>query len=159
MSRITHLKIKIKNLADEARIIRHEEKKALEHGSACLRKSRDLGEKSFSETATPFSEYAIAHYRTYRGLYDHRTGIVRDVARVNLLAYGFLRGRPYARMENKTGSIPDFKDILKHAKNFTSTWGDEEKLEWDVWLAEAKAHLSAQHPSQAAYLKAIKLAA
>ena len=62
-------------------------------------------------------------------------------------------------METKTGSIPDFKDILKHAKNFSVTWGDEEKLEWEVWLAAAKAHLSAQHSTLVGYLATMKIAA
>lgn len=159
MSRITHLKIKIKNLADESRVIRLEEKKALKNGRTCLKKSRELDEKAFSETATPFSDYATTHYDSYKSLNDHRRGIVRDVSRENLLTYGFLRGRSYARMENSTKSIPDFKCILKHAKNFSVTWGDEEKLEWNVWLAAAKVHLTEQHPTLGAYIATIKIAA
>lgn len=142
MSRITHLKIKIKNLSAESGIIRREENK--------LAKA-DAYRKAHGKEKV--------HFPRRVELADHRRGIVRSVARVNLLAYGFLRGRSYARMENKTDTIPDFKCILKHVKNFSATWGDEEKLEWEVWLADAKAHLSAQHPASADYLAKLKLAA
>lgn len=142
MSRVTHLKIKIKNLAAESGIIRLEENK--------LAKA-DAYRKAHGKEKV--------HFTRRVELADHRRGIVRSVARVNLLAYGFLRGRSYARMEVKTISIPDFKDILKHAKNFSPAWGDEEKLEWEVWLGDAKAHLSAQHPASADYLTRLKIAA
>lgn len=65
----TYLKIKIKSLAEEARIIRAEEKKW----------------PGQSEIRT--------------GLHLHRVGEVRRESRVALLAYGFLRGRARDRIE------------------------------------------------------------
>jgi len=144
MSRTVHLKVKIKNFADESRVIRHEERKALENGRGCLKKSRDLDEKAFSETATPFAEYATAHYRTYKGLNDHRTGIVRSVARANLLAYGFLRGRSYAQIETKSLTCPPFNSALKNAKTFSLPWSDEEKTRWRDWMLAAREHIKLQ---------------
>jgi len=68
-----YLKVKIKSLAAEARIIRHEEAKARKWKNTALRV----------------------------GLAGHRRGIVRSAARHTHLAYGFLRGRPYKAMEAK----------------------------------------------------------
>jgi hypothetical protein len=45
----------------------------------------------------------------YEELRRHRQGIVGNEARASLLAYGFLRGRPYAAMEARVndGNAPD----------------------------------------------------
>lgn len=61
-----YLKVKIKNLADEARTIRQETTKA------CKQKD----------------------YPLVNGLTEHRKGIVRGEARCSLAAYAFLRNRP-----------------------------------------------------------------
>lgn len=74
-----YLKIKIKSLAEEARIIRHEEKK----------------------WAGP-SE-------TRMGLHHHRTHHVRMETRAALLAYAFIRGRRYSQVESTRWSESDLK--------------------------------------------------
>lgn len=143
MSRLTHLKIKIKNLADESRTIRHEEKKSLTH-------ARHAREKELPE----FSE---GHLREYEGLHLHRTQDVRGASRSNLLAYGFLRGRrSYASMEPRcngaslpeyiTTGKPDFVEILKIIKRFGTS---EDLAPYPAWEAEAKAHLKSQPPRAA----------
>ena len=63
-----YLKVKIKSLAEESKIIRREEKK------------------------NPTFKIHLA---------DHRKGIVRTEARASMLAYGFLRGVPYKKIESK----------------------------------------------------------
>jgi len=68
---VKFLKVKIKSLAAEARIIRLEERRA--------GKSNTLREQ----------------------LYRHRTVDVRREQRASLLAYAFLRGRPLAAVEPK----------------------------------------------------------
>ena len=118
--RATHLKIKIVNLADEARTIRKEERKALEA-------AREEGTSDL--------------YNVYFGLREHRTGIVRNAARTNLLAYGFLRGRSYAQMEQKTSEAPDFYQVFKVVKRFGTP---EDLLRWETWQDEARAHLTEQ---------------
>ena len=80
------LKIKIKSLAAEARIIRHEEKRAKAIGTMGARAKRE-------------------------SLYLHRTGIVRREARYTLLAYGFLRGKSYAQLEAKCKLPPNWKKV------------------------------------------------
>jgi hypothetical protein len=80
-----YIKVKILSLAAEARIIRRQEAKARAHEDLFLR----------------------------MGLADHRKGIVRHEARHALLAYGFLRGTPYKKMEAKChpGCGPDFAKV------------------------------------------------
>jgi len=107
--RIRHLKIKIVNLADEARTIRAEERKL---------KPRHDGS---------------GYNRAYFDLHDHRVGIVRDAARTNLLAYAFLRGRPYSSVEGpNTRKSVDWKRVKRTVRRFG---GDEAAFE--EWMPEA----------------------
>jgi hypothetical protein len=61
-------------------------------------------------------------------LNHHRTSVVRPAARNYLLAYGFMRGMPYRRMEPvvREGNAPNWKQV---AKVVTKFGGDPEKLE------------------------------
>lgn len=77
---IVRLKVKIKNLADEARTIKHEERKALSWW-------KFRGENGQN-----------AQYNLLR---NHRLEVVRTEARASLLAYGFLQAAPSA-----TSSLP-----------------------------------------------------
>jgi hypothetical protein len=72
-TQVKALKIKIKSLAAEAKIIRLEEQKVLEY-------------KKFDE----------ALYLSLRG---HRIHDVRAEQRASLLAYGFIRGKAYSVLE------------------------------------------------------------
>lgn len=67
MKRNPKLRVKIKSLAEEAKIIRVEERRANQAGDYYLQSS----------------------------LREHRVGIVRDVSRQTLIAYQYLRGIPY----------------------------------------------------------------
>lgn len=98
---IEYLRVKIKSLASEARIIRQE------------------------ELQFPKGQRDNA---TYHGLHAHRTGIVRDEARASLLAYGYLRGMPYLRMEAKCYLEPDWAKVLKIASRFSTVDPDVFKL-------------------------------
>jgi len=85
----TYLKIKIKSLAEEARIIRREEKR--------------------------FPGW----HGTRTGLYLHRVQVVRREARAALLAYGFLRGRRYERIEAKRrGEEPDWRRVTQLVQKY-----------------------------------------
>jgi len=121
--RLIHLKIKILNLAAESGIIRQQEQKA-------LRRHRKWSHASDIET--------------YRSLREHRKGIVRTVARENLLAYGFLRGRSYAQMEPSCGESPDFDAVKRIAKRFRTDKWEELSDQWNLWIQEAKQHLTTQ---------------
>lgn len=84
------LRVKIKNLADEARTIRVEEERALARGQVNL----------------------------YRRLRLHRIDVVRPAARVALLAYALIRGVPYRRIEPTAVDLPPFAEVRKQAERF-----------------------------------------
>jgi hypothetical protein len=68
-------RVKINSLAEEARIIRKEEKR-------CGSRDSDRGSLRF-----------------------HRTGIVRSEQRATLLAYAFMRGVPYSAVERNARPV------------------------------------------------------
>lgn len=92
----TYLKIKIKSLAEEARIIRHEE--------------RRIGYTNYKIRLRPVNDdqtdadNIICEYNDNirNGLHQHRVLNVRHETRAALLAYGFLRGRDYIEIENSS---------------------------------------------------------
>lgn len=86
MSKI-YLKVKIKSLAEEAKIIKLEERKALRNAKHC-KKTQGL------------EDQVDIWKKTYSELKEHRKGIVRSEYRAALLAYGFIRGKTYNQMEN-----------------------------------------------------------
>lgn len=86
----TYLKIKIKSLAAEARIIRLEE-------------GRFPG-----------------HHPTREGLHNHRVNDVRKETRAALLAYAYLRGRSFKQVEPKPSTNPGFSRVIALAKKYAS---------------------------------------
>jgi hypothetical protein len=86
----SYLKVKIKSLAEEARIIRAEE--------------RRVKAQRFHARGRQGEETRLAGLDAeFFGLYHHRTQDVRREARAANIAYAFMRGRPYAKIE-KAGS-------------------------------------------------------
>ncbi len=69
-------------------------------------------------------------------LNHHRTTVVRDHARHNLLAYGILRGVPYGAMEVECHEKPNFPRVAKLAGWFGATAEDI-----TAWRDEAEAYL------------------
>lgn len=88
--RRTYLKVKLKSLAAEAKIIRAEEKKAKKY------KDQEL----------------------LSGLELHRKDVVRSAARHTLLAYAFIRGVPYKKVESKCEKAPDLKRIMSMIQKY-----------------------------------------
>lgn len=72
------------------------------------------------------------------GLQQHRKTVVRRAARESLLAYGLLRGAPYARMERACREAPDFGAVATVAKRFG---GDPAAV--TAWVAAAQAYRKA----------------
>lgn len=107
------LKVKIKNLAAEAKIIRKEEIKLKfkkvkvpnEHGSYDVKYLR-----------VPVLE---KNREVLNGLNEHRTGVVRDEARHSLTAYAFLRNRPYSVVKPKD----PFKVSMETVKRMVRKYG------------------------------------
>ena len=74
-------------------------------------------------------------------LAEHRKGTVRWHSRINLLAYGLLRGVPYKVMEQKVkmpiAMIHVFGEVNRIAKRFG---GKEEDI--TKWISDAKEYLN-----------------
>lgn len=110
------LKVKIKSLAAEAKIIRGEEAK--QRKWIAKAKQRSL------------SDSVDRHRAARDSLKGHRRTVVRHEARHSLLAYGFLRGTPYLAMEMKCHEPPDWSKVQKIAERFGGRGLDNELKAW-----------------------------
>lgn len=124
-----YLKIKIKSLAAEARIIRHRERR--------LRRFKVKGEAAISRKVGQLSDKAKA---TWFGLHSHRTREVRGEARSSLLAYGYLRGTPYLAMESKCHTKPDWLNIGRMIEKYGPAKLDDKALK--AWRESLETHNS-----------------
>lgn len=109
-----YLKVKIKSLAEEAKIIRREEQ----------RPRKDMDECGYSPTRT--------------GLREHRVTVVRQASRNALLAYGFIRGRKYRQIEPKAESQPNWEEVKRQVLKYGPQTGDRKELAERVekWATE-----------------------
>jgi len=120
-----YLRVKIKSLAEESKIIKDE----------MARVSKRLRHAQVEETQDRLRYQMIS-------LDIHRRMDVRSAARHSLLVYALLRDKPYKLLEEKCHTPPSMKRIAKEAERFGAKHDDIEK-----WVAEAKAHLLQQdHP-------------
>jgi len=112
--RIVELKVKVKSLAAEAKIIRREENKR----------------KAFLDSPRGHSELA-AHVRgEFERLKLHRRIPLRREARHALLAYGFLRGRSYYWLERTCHEQPDWKRVEELVRRFGPGRNDLDLKAW-----------------------------
>lgn len=147
------LKVKIMTLAAEARIIRGAEHQAKRKRDRCaVRQKSQLAEKYDIRRAT---------------LHTHRILIVRRHARAALLAYAFLRGVPYRRVENNMpvdlkGKLPSWQEkhpwplvvdaIRTHGSGYWKRDKDQVVEEVAAWIQksiDATAAEEAQQPTAA----------
>ena len=100
------LRVRVKELAQEAKFIRHEENKIKSRQKIIPLQlwSRDENGNSVS----PYDKGTL----DWRSLNSHRRGDVREAARAAQLAYGFLRGIPYKNIEGKRKLEKEFR--FKH---------------------------------------------
>lgn len=105
VGRRAELRVKIKSLAAEIRIIRQEEVRA-------LRARRRTPEQTGGF-------HRVWHTRTFETLREHRMSL-RIEARHAQLAYAFLLGRPYWRCEKPRRSNPEALRIAVIAQRFGS---------------------------------------
>ena len=108
-TRIKMLKVKIKSLAAEAKIIRLEEVRAGLHNDLRLREE----------------------------LWQHRTTDLRREQRVSMLAYAFLRGQPLSETEkkSKTRNSIDWKRVLKLSQKYgpVEGWTEDFTRAFEEW--------------------------
>lgn len=107
------LKVKIKSLAAEARIIKQEEQKALRHARSLRRyyDRRSVPLVAENEIKAASAGYDSLHY--------HRIVKVRGETRLAGLAYGFLRGMPYRRIEAKYYEAPNWMRLEEMIRRFS----------------------------------------
>lgn len=122
-----YLKIKIKSLAAEATMIHREERRQNPGHRARVRARRMLAGKTKiadNELANLDARRSCAarilkikpNMDAFWGLRHHRQYDVRGECRSAHVAYGFLRGLPYKRIEAKTKTDPNWsrvEDLIK----------------------------------------------
>lgn len=108
------LRIKALALASEAKHIRRWERRLLK----ARRRNPQCQEQAFS-------------------LRRHRTEDVRREARDTLLAYGFLRGKPYAVLEQKRYSDPRWDNIRRMAGKFSPMGSNSLDVSFAAWKEAA----------------------
>ena len=100
------LKIKLKSLAAEARIIRTEEKRQRRYARH---------EKATAEHAQLADE-----------MYWHRTRELRTAARETHLAYGYLKGRTYRQIEPRT--VDPMATVSSYSKQTVIDWENVKRM-------------------------------
>ena len=108
MKRNIFLRVKLKSLAEEARIIRAEEAKANRYKA----------------------------YDTQARLREHRAGAVRKAARETVLAYQYLRGIPYAAVEQPDSKPIDWSNVRKMIHKYGHQMLSDDTLrDWQAGVA------------------------
>jgi hypothetical protein len=97
------LRVKVKSLAAEARIIRAEEKRVL------YRKPRTFRGRTV---------WAGKPGQLHHELWDHRVNFLRAEARATHVAYGLLRGKTLDQIEPKSKSKPDWERVNAMLKKY-----------------------------------------
>lgn len=130
------MKVRIKELAHEAKYIRFEENKIKSKQKiAPLPTEYDWVNKCWKNPVD-------ANSSDWRELHSHRTHEVREAARAAQLAYGFLRGIPYSQIEGKRKLEKEYRfqyyikpEIKRLAKKFGRLGRDESyDEEIEKWL-------------------------
>ena len=113
---VTYLKVKIASLAAEARIIRK-----LERNHRRMSKGLPKPQRAGRVIPHPVQvdeAQRDQHRVTWLGLKSHRRFEVRRESRASHLAYGFLRGMPYLRIENTCYEAPDWDRVARLVQSF-----------------------------------------
>lgn len=108
----------MKELAQEAKFIRHEENKI--KSKQKIAPLSNFVNGAWTEGPDPKSW-------EWRKLHSHRTHEVREAARAAQLAYGFLRGIPYSKIESKRKQEKKYRfkyDILPEVKRLAKKFGE-----------------------------------
>lgn len=128
---LSGLRVRIKELAQEARYIKHEENKIRRKHKLAFGHWDYGGSYQWIEPDAKSQEYLM--------LRDHRRHQVRGAAREAQLAYAFLRGVPYSQVENgrKREKDYDFNSYtLKGIKRLVKKFGGKAEYadEVESWI-------------------------
>lgn len=129
-NRITQLKIKICSLAAEARIIHREE-------GRCEGTIRHL-----KATGKIASRLDAAARDIKLDLAEHRRKVIRPLTRHSQLAYAFLRGVEYHKVEPKVNLAYkpiDWAEVQKTVDRFGDTADTQgQQIRFEAWMQAAK---------------------
>lgn len=101
-----------------------------------VRVAKWVDQKPPAYAAAPGANDAFA---LFYELHQHRVVKVRKVSRSSHLAYGFLRGVAYGRMEAKRWTKPNFAEVERIAVRFSGESEQNVKQRFEQWLSEARA--------------------
>ena len=148
--RLTHLKIKLTSIGAECRIIRREERRAKRMRRWCIENPNK---------ATIAEVEGVT--RAFWSLRGHRNDLSHN-QRFSHLAYGFLRGVPYAAMEQRVAAndllaldlVRDEAErfcgnTVKVGTSIVRRFTPEQETAWKVWRAAAEAHRKATKGTRA----------
>jgi hypothetical protein len=150
---VATLRVKIKSLAAEAKIIRHEEQKFPTRTQRRLETAGYTDEQSnrILRRAVKRMNHALRRsikdgvkrdHPEYVSLHFHRTVEVRSAARAALLAYGMMRGREYLHIEKKCYNPPDWIKVRENLATFAAMSKHDAEKRVLLWKPEE------QKPSQ-----------
>ena len=131
-----YLKIKVKAEVAESRAVRKEERKRLGFLRHCRVEARALSDMADPEQNIGFTQ--AEKDRSY--MHTRRAVGLRQETRAMLLAYGFLRDRPYLSMENTTRTCPKWGLVLSYILRYgMEASGDDRALRqtFSGWLADS----------------------
>ena len=137
------LRVKVKSLAAESKMIRREEIKAKRSGKARVMSHMDAMQKLFPERVAAMTDMVgealtaeqkakvyqllrqerkkkrgMGKFALFTELHQHRVIEVRRHARHASLAYGLLKGRRYEQMEQKCEQLPDWDEVARLIQKF-----------------------------------------
>lgn len=110
------LQIKLMSLAAESQIIRR-------------KRAQWLARARRANT----EEKRTRALNTFDSLHFHRVNIVRKECRLSHLAYGFLRGMDYKRMERTCHEKPNFEKVLNIVLRFSKEDSRIVKQRFEQW--------------------------
>jgi hypothetical protein len=122
------LKIKSKHLSEEAKIIRHEERKLLKGIEYRRSKHKETGNN------TEYKVWDDKNWRDYYSLSTHRKRDVRNENRATFLARAYIAGVPYNSVEQKRkeGKEHTFKQsIFPRICTMVVKYGKREDGDWE----------------------------
>ncbi len=140
----TELKVKLKSLAAESRIIRLEEQRAKNGYRWAKHELGKLDDRPHTEAETAALEQQHEErVRTFWSLRVHRKGTVGYAFRTAHLAYGFLRGLPYRALESSQTDKRGWSYVMDEARSNAARFGGKafDPEAWKAWVKAAEEHL------------------
>jgi hypothetical protein len=106
-----YLKVKIKSLTAETKIIKADEQKYLWAGR--IANIHAHAEELPENERVDFFLHKEDSYETYRGLHEHRINVVRSESRAAQLALAFYNKTPYHEVEASCYTLPNWDRVAE----------------------------------------------